>query len=91
MRTLEALKMLEEPRSIPKNAPSTLSTCGKHFKNGVIVQEDRSERILEIRCDGAEANKLLLFASKVYPEAVQYRKSYHGCAEVGLATHCCYR
>jgi len=53
--------------------------------------EDRSERILEIRCDGAEANKLLLFTSKVYPEAVQYRKGYHGCAEVGLATHCCYR
>jgi hypothetical protein len=42
------------------------------LKNGVIVQEDRSERILEIRCDAAEANKLLLFASKVYPEAVQY-------------------
>jgi len=39
MRVLEALKMLEEPRSIPKNAPSTLSTCGKHFKNGVIVQK----------------------------------------------------
>lgn len=41
------------------------------LKNGLVVQGDRSERIVEIRCDMEEVNKLLLLASKVYPEAVE--------------------
>jgi hypothetical protein len=45
------------------------------LKNGVIIRRpkgDHFERIVEIRCDTEEADKLLLLASKSYPEAVQY-------------------
>ena len=45
------------------------------LKNGLIVhrpQGDHFERILKINCDIDDADKLLLLASKVYPEAVEY-------------------
>ena len=44
------------------------------LKNGLIIRrskENHFERIMEIRCDMEEADKLLLLASKVYPEAVE--------------------
>ena len=43
------------------------------LKNGLIIRrpkENHFERLMEIHCDMEEANKLLLLASKVYPEAV---------------------
>ena len=43
------------------------------LKNGVIIQiskEDHFERLLEIRCDIVDADRLLFLASTVYPEAV---------------------
>ncbi len=45
------------------------------LKNGLIVRRpkgDQFEHIVEINCDKDDADKLLLSASKVYPEAVQY-------------------
>ncbi|HEV8723463.1 MAG TPA: hypothetical protein VGW77_22820 [Candidatus Binatia bacterium] len=45
------------------------------LKNGLIVRRpkaDHFERIVEIKCDKNDADKLLLLASKVYPEAFQY-------------------
>jgi hypothetical protein len=40
---------------------------------------------LEIKCDKNDADKLLLLASKVYPEAVQYiARAIMSAAEVGL-------
>jgi hypothetical protein len=44
------------------------------LKNGLIVRRskgDHFERILEIRCDTEEADKLTLLASKSYPEALE--------------------
>ena len=45
------------------------------LKNGLIFRRpkgDHFERILEINCDKDDFDKLLLSASKVYPEAVKY-------------------
>jgi len=45
------------------------------LKNGLIFRRpkgDHIERILEINCHKDDADKLLLLASKVYPEAVKY-------------------
>ena len=45
------------------------------LKNGLIIRRpkgDHFERIMEIRCEMEEADKLLALASKVYPEAVEY-------------------
>jgi hypothetical protein len=50
-------------------------TTGTDLKNGPIVRRpkaDHFERTVEIKCDNNDADKLLLLASKVYPEAVQY-------------------
>jgi hypothetical protein len=41
------------------------------LRNGLIVQGNRSERIVEIRCAMDEAHKLLFLASRIYPEAVE--------------------
>ncbi|HEU0048696.1 MAG TPA: hypothetical protein VFQ43_13960 [Nitrososphaera sp.] len=44
------------------------------LKNGLIIRrpkENHFERLMEIHCDMEEANKLLLLASKVYPEAIE--------------------
>ena len=43
------------------------------LKNGVIIpisKEDHFERLVEIRCDIVDAEKLGLWATTVYPEAV---------------------
>jgi hypothetical protein len=51
-------------------------TASREFailKNGVIVrryQQDHFERLLEIRCDMEDADRLLFRATTVYPEAV---------------------
>jgi hypothetical protein len=45
------------------------------LKNGLIIRRpkgDHFERIMEIRCEMEEAEKLLALASTVYPEAVEY-------------------
>ena len=45
------------------------------LNNGVIVRrhkEDHFERLLEIRCDIEDADRLLCLASTAYPEAVDY-------------------
>jgi hypothetical protein len=44
------------------------------LKNGLIIRRpkgDHFERIVEIRCDMDDADKLFLLASKVYPEALE--------------------
>jgi hypothetical protein len=44
------------------------------LNNGVIVRrykEDHFERLLEIRCDISDADRLLCLATTVYPEAVE--------------------
>ena len=44
------------------------------LKNGLIIRrpkENHFERLMEIHCDMEEVNKLLLLASKVYPEAIE--------------------
>ena len=44
------------------------------LKNGLIIRrpkEDHFERIVEIRCDTEDADKLLYLATTVYPEAVE--------------------
>ncbi len=44
------------------------------LNNGVIVRrykEDHFERVLEIRCDIEDAERLLFIAATVYPEAVE--------------------
>jgi hypothetical protein len=51
-------------------------TASREFailNNGVIVRrckEDYFERILEIRCDISDADRLLYLATTVYPDAV---------------------
>ena len=43
------------------------------LNNGVIVRkykEDHFERLLEIRCDMEDADRLLFLAATVYPEAL---------------------
>ena len=43
------------------------------LRNGVIIRipkEDHFERMLEIRCDIVDADRLLFLATTVYPEAV---------------------
>jgi hypothetical protein len=51
-------------------------TASREFailNNGVIVRrykEDHFERLLEIRCDMKDADRLLFLATNVYPEAV---------------------
>jgi len=51
-------------------------TASREFailNNGVIVRrykEDHFERLLEIRCDMEDADRLLFLATTVYPEAV---------------------
>jgi len=51
-------------------------TASREFailNNGVIVRrykEDHFERLLEIRCDMEDAERLLFLATTVYPEAV---------------------
>ena len=51
-------------------------TASREFailNNGVIVRrykEDHFERLLEIRCDIADADRLLYLATTAYPEAV---------------------
>ena len=43
-------------------------------KNGVIIRrpkEDHFERLLAIRCDIVDADRLLFLANTVYPEAVE--------------------
>lgn len=44
------------------------------LNNGVIVRrykEDHFERLLEIRCDISDADRLLYLATTAYPEAVE--------------------
>ena len=44
------------------------------LNNGIIVRrykEDHFERLLEIRCDIEDADRLLFLAATVYPEAVE--------------------
>ncbi len=44
------------------------------LNNGVIIRrykEDHFERILEIRCDISDADRLLYLATTAYPEAVE--------------------
>ena len=44
------------------------------LKNGVIIRrpkEDHFERLLAIRCDIVDADRLLFLANTVYPEAVE--------------------
>ena len=44
------------------------------LKNGVIVRrpkEDHFERLLAIRCDMVDADRLLFLATTIYPDAVQ--------------------
>jgi hypothetical protein len=44
------------------------------LKNGVIVRrpkEDHFERLLAIRCDIVDADRLLFLATTIYPDAVQ--------------------
>ena len=44
------------------------------LKNGIIIRRpkgDHFERIVEIKCDMDDADKLFLLASKVYPEALE--------------------
>ena len=44
------------------------------LKNGLIIRRpkgDHFERIVEIKCDMDDADKLFLLASKVYPEALE--------------------
>ena len=54
----------------------TCDTASREFailNNGVIVRrnkEDHFERPLEIRCDMADADRLLYLATTTYPEAV---------------------
>jgi len=43
------------------------------LETGVVIRiskEDHFERIVEIRCDIVDANRLLFLATTVYPEAV---------------------
>ena len=43
------------------------------LKNGVIIRiskEDHFERLVEIRCDIVDADRLLYLATTAYPEAV---------------------
>ena len=43
------------------------------LKNGIIIRRpkgDHFERIVEIKCDMDDADKLFLLASKVYPEDI---------------------
>ena len=44
------------------------------LKNGVIIRiakEDYFERLVEIRCDIVDADRLLFLATTVYPEAAE--------------------
>jgi hypothetical protein len=55
-----------------------LSKCDKSSReyatlvNGIIVHKDNPGDITEILCDLIDAERLLISATKVYPDAVEY-------------------